>query len=494
MSRPDLPNSLNIAYRDDLESQDCAQQHEAADLLPTVEETQSFARQQREARPVAGQGGQSQGGAQEKTGEADVQAKDRGGSANHDACPVSKEYNALIDKAWRNVYDPTPLGDLAALKNKYNCQIKNPSDAIRFVNQELSRTEDVFTRVLNPTQVRQMDRLMKGSGKGIGLEVTAVDPERAKETGSLKVIEVIPNSSAAKMGVQKGDYIATVDGVDLTSKKPEEAFALLQSEKTHNITVVRGGKKLDITLAQSAVDVPAVVDRKIPGTNIAYIRIRDFMQDDESYELQNAIKRYPNVDGFVFDVRGNLGGAVDQALQSASMIVGNGTLLTTRQRRQDDNPAGPASYDNTSYTLDEWELVQRSIAPDGRVNEKRDLRLADLVDKPAVVLVNGDTASAAEIFAAALQQNGEATLVGTSTFGKGIGQTVFLDQPAGSRVQVTNFRFFTPNGDWIGDAAKNRIGIKPDRVIQNGKFAEPETDSDLQFQAAIAEINKKLGR
>lgn len=483
MSRSELPHSPKIAFRDDRTSPDFAGQEElAADLLPTPEESHAFARRQKDEEPAAGQGGQAQHG--------EKGAK----SADSKSCPVSNEYNALIDKAWRNIYDPTPLGDLAALKNKYNCQIKKPADAIRFVNQELARTEDVFSKVLNPTQVRQMDLMMKGSSKGVGLEVMAVDPERAKETGSLKVIEVIPNSSAAKMGVQKGDYIATIDGVDLTTKKPEEAYALLQAEKTHNITVLRDGKKIDMTLAQTAVDVPAVVDRKIPGTNIAYIRIRDFMQEDQSYELQNAIKRYPYVDGFVFDVRGNMGGAVDQALQSASTVVGHGTLLTTRKRHEDDSPSGPPRYDNTSYTLDQWELVQRDVYPDGTVHEKRDLRLPDLVDKPAVVLVNGDSASAAEIFAAALQQNGEATLVGVPTFGKGIGQTVFLDQPAGSRVQVTNFRFYTPNGDWIGDAGKNRIRVKPDQVVENGKYAEPETVMDLQFQAAIAEINRKLGR
>ena len=232
----------------------------------------------------------------------------------------------------------------------------------------------------------------------------------------------------------------------------------------------------------------------IPGTNIAYIRVRDFMKDNESYELQKAVKRYPYVDGFVFDVRGNLGGSVDQALQSASIIVGKGTLLTTKMRHEDDSPTGKPAYDMTDYTLTDYELVQRDVGPDGKVKEKRDLRLADLVDKPTVVLVNGDTASAAEIFAGALQQNGEAELVGTQTFGKGIGQTVYFDQPAGSRLQVTNFRFFTPNGEWIGDAAGHRIGIKPNQVVENGKYFEPEGASDKQFQAAIAAINEKLGK
>lgn len=268
----------------------------------------------------------------------------------------------------------------------------------------------------------------------------------------------------------------------------------MKTEKTHDITVTRNGEKRELTLRQTAVDVPAVVDRMIPGTNIAYIRVRDFMQDDASYEVQNAVKRYPYADGFVFDVRGNLGGSVDQALQTASIIVDKGTLLTAKTRTEDDIPPGPARYDNTDYTLDQWELVKRDVLPSGKVMERRDLRLPDLIDKPTVILVNGDTASAAEIFAAAVQQNGEGTLIGTKTFGKGIGQTIFMDQPAKSRLQVTNFRFFTPNGDWIGDAAKNRIGIKPDEMVENGRYAEPESESDLQFRAAIASINKKLGK
>lgn len=495
-------DSPDLVPSDDSQSSDLPLGGDLTHLLPSVEETRQFARAQKEGEAgvsPASQSGEAlaQAGAEggKIAGQAAAKQLDKTGKdAPGGSCPVSQEYNTLIEKGWRNIYDPTPLGDLASLKNKYNCQIKSPADAFRFVNQELGKTEDHYSRVLDPAQVRQLDRLIKGKSKGIGIEMIAVDPEKAKETGSLKVIEVIPGSSAAKKGVQKGDYITSVDGVDLNTKTPKEAFALIQSEKTHNITVLRDGKKLALTLEQTAVDMPAVVDRMVPGKNIAYLRIRDFMQDDQSYELQNAIKRYPTVDGFIFDVRGNFGGSLAQSLQSASMVVGEGTLLTTKMRHEDDSPTGPAQYDNTDYSLDEYELVTRIVMPDGKVQETRELRLPDLVNKPSVVLVNGDTASAAEIFAAALQQNDEATLIGTQTFGKGIGQTVFYNQPAGSRLQVTNFRFFTPNGDWIGDAGKTRKGIHPDKEVVNGEFAEPETATDLQYQAAIAEINRRLGR
>ncbi|MCC7528554.1 MAG: PDZ domain-containing protein [Candidatus Melainabacteria bacterium] len=489
MSSTDSPNR---AYRGDRESPNQAANENAEHLIPSIAESQAFARRQN-SEGIAGQADAA--GAAAIAGSEKSQAAGKGGEASTGtACPISREYNALIDKAWRNVYDPAPLGDLSDLKNKYNCQIKTPDDAFRFVNQELSRTGDPFSRVLNPTQSAQLDRVMKGASKGVGLEVIAVEPGKAKTTGSLRVIEVIPGSAAHKMGVKKGDYITNVDGVDLTAKKPEEGFALLLAPSTHDITVTRDGQKRELTLIPTTVDIPCVVDRMIPGTNIAYIRVRDFMQDDASYEVQNAVKRYPYADGFVFDVRGNLGGSVDQALQSASIIVAKGTLLTSKTRTEDDRATGPARYDNTDYTLDQWELVKRDVLPSGKVVEKRDLRLPDLIDKPTVILVNGDTASAAEIFAAAIQQNGEGTLIGTKTFGKGIGQTIFMDQPARSRLQVTNFRFFTPNGEWIGDAAKNRIGLTPNEEVENERYAEPESESDKQFRAAIRAINKKLGK
>jgi len=410
-------------------------------------------------------------------------------------CPVSRTYNTLIEKAHRNVFDPSSLGDLNALLNKHNCEIKTAEDAFRFVNQELAPLADPFSRVLNPAQVKKFDEMLQGAGKGTGIEITPVDPESAKTTGPLRVREVVAGSSADTQGVKPGDFIQALNGVDLTTKSPEEAFKLLTEDRSHNVTVVRDGQKIDLNLLRRTVDMPAVVDRLIPGTNIAYIRIRDFMQDDQSYELQNALKRYPLAEGFVFDVRGNAGGAVDQALQSASMIVGKGQLLSEKMRRTDDNSSGAPNYAHNEFVLEKWELVHREILPNGQFRDKqRYLRLPDIVDKPSVVLVNGETASAAEIFTAALQQNGEATVIGAQTFGKGIGQTVFYHQPEGSRVQVTNFRFYTPNGDWIGDAGKNRIGIKPDEVVENGRYAVPESSSDVQYQAAIAAINKKLGR
>lgn len=489
-------DSLKIAYSGYLESQDSSADANAS-LLPNLLDSQTFARSR-----SAGASEISLIEAQAQTGGAgDLPTPENGGriaagnKGEAGACRVSATYNTLIEKAYRNIFDPAPLGDLDSLLNKHNCQIKNAEDAFKYANEELARSGDNFTKVLNPAQVQKLEELLKGSNKGVGIEVIPVEPETAKNKGSLRVREVIAGSSAERQGLQRGDFITSIDGVDTRKTTPQEAHKLLSEDRAHNISILRDGKPLEFNLLRRTVDMPAVMDKLVPGTNIAYIRVRDFMQDDESYELQNAIKRYPLAEGFIFDVRGNAGGAVDQALQSASMIVGKGQLLSEKVRRQDDSSNGAPNYAHNEFVLDQWELVHREILPNGEYKDKqRYLRLPDIVDKPAVVLVDGETASAAEIFTAALQQNGEATVIGAQTYGKGIGQTVFYHQPAGSRLQVTNFRFYTPNGDWIGDAGKNRIGIKPDEVVATNQYAVPESDQDKQFQAAIAAINKKIGK
>lgn len=492
--RESSSDSLKIAYSGDIESQDSSTEANGA-LLPSLLDSQTFARSQNtNLKETAVTQAQAQAGA-DVVQTADAVSLRVAGKGDEPACRVSSTYNTLIEKAYRNMFDPAPLGDLDSLLNKHNCQIKNAEDAFKFANEELARSGDHFTKVLNPEQVKKLDQLLKGANRGVGIEVTPVEPEAAKVSGSLRVREVIAGSSAERQGLHRGDFITSIDGVDIRKTTPQQAHKLLSEDKPHNLTVLRDGKPLEFNLLRRTVDMPAVADKLIPGTNIAYIRVRDFMQDDQSYELQNAIKRYPLAEGFIFDVRGNAGGAVDQALQSASMVVGKGQLLSEKVRSQDDNPTGSPNYAHNEFVLDQWELVHREILPNGEYRDKqRYLRLPDIVDKPSVVLVDGETASAAEIFTAALQQNGEATVIGAQTFGKGIGQTVFYNQPEGSRLQVTNFRFYTPNGEWIGDAGSNRTGIKPDEVVPTNQYAVPESEQDKQFQAAIAAINKKLGK
>lgn len=479
-------DSPNIALKSDV----LPDENDHAHLLPNIADSQKFARRQQDN---GAEGLATDGAFADAKGETKIGAADSGKQGGGASCPVSKEYNALIEKAWRNAYDPSALGNLNSLKNKHNCEIKSPGDAIKYANQELAPLQDQYSMVLDSQQVKKLDALMSGTSKGMGFEFSVIAPEKAKTTGTLKVNDVIPGSPAAKAGLARGDYITKVDGVDLSTQKTEDVFEKIKADKTHSLTVVRDGKPLEFNLTPDKVNLPPVVDRMIPGTNIAYIRIRNFINENESYELQKAILRHKDADGYVFDVRGNPGGLVDQALQSASLIVGGGSLLSVKQRHEDDNPNGKPSYDLTNYNLDKYELEKRDILPNGQVKVQRDLRVNDIVDKPAVILVNEETASAAEIFAAAVQQNGDGELVGHKTFGKGIGQTVFRDQPAGSRVQVTNFRYYTPSGDWLGDADHNRIGLKPDQVVDNPAYAEPETENDKQYQAAIASINKQLG-
>lgn len=415
-------------------------------------------------------------------------------SAAGAACPQNKVYAALIEKAINNVYDPTPFGDLEKLKNKHNCEIKTAADAFRFVNQELQAHGDRFNQVLPPAEAKAFLKLFDGQTKGFGFEFYAVDPAIAASSGALKVRDVFPGSPAEKKGLKAGDYISAIDDVSLQSKTFDAAAEMLTSDKSHKLTVIRDGKPLVLNLTPAEIDTPAVDAHMVPGTKIGYIRIRDFIQEDTIDELNAAVKKMPNATGFVIDLRDNPGGAVDQALLSASVIVGKGKLLTMRNRVEEDGVTPTPEYDTQVFSLNKDELVRRDTDAAGKtVDGMRDLRPDDLINKPTILLVNGGTASAAEIFTGAVQQNNEGTVIGEQTYGKGIGQTVFRGMESGSVLETTTFRFFTPNGQWIGDANKNRIGITPNIKVVNPTYFDPEGANDTQFRTAIAEINKKIG-
>lgn len=410
------------------------------------------------------------------------------------ACPQNKIYATLIDKAVRNVYDPTPFGDLEALKNKHNCEIKTTADAFRFANQELKAAGDRFNQVLPPTEAKTFLNLFEGKSKGFGFEYFPTDPARVATEGPLKVRDVFPDSPAAKAGLKKGDTFVAIDGTDIRTKSFDDASNLLTAEQPQKFTVMRDGKRIELTATPAEVDAPAVDAHMIPGTKIGYVRIRDFIQSDTIDELNVAVKKMPDAQGFVFDLRDNPGGAVDQALYSAAVIVGNGKILTMRNRVEEDGKTPKPEYETQVFTLTKDELVRKDTDAFGKTTVgMRDLRPDDLIDKPTVLLVNGGTASAAEIFTGAVQQNNEGTVIGEQTYGKGIGQTVFRDQPGGSVLEATTFRFFTPNGQWIGDADKNRIGITPNIKVVSPAWFEPEGSTDTQFRTAITEINKKIG-
>jgi len=308
--------------------------------------------------------------------------------------------------------------------------------------------------------------------------------------GNPLIEDIIPGGPAEKAGLKAGDAIAAVNGQSLTNAtmiNTRKAIAGKEGE-TITLTVVRNGKTLPdmkVTRAQVKQDKLNFKTLTAPnGQKVGYIRLEDFMDLNAPEEMDSALKTL-KVDRLVIDLRGNPGGMMPICLELASMFVEKGTLVSTRTRIHD------AGYETTKFELQDQALAVVTKNEDsGKVSTRLQQRQEPIAAKTQVViLVDGNSASAAEMFTAALQQNGRAIVVGEQSFGKGIGQSV-MRFPNGTEFHVTTFRYFTPNGFWLGNggngaASKEQFGITPDHKVpftkaKGARFGSP-LDNQLNF-------------
>jgi carboxyl-terminal processing protease len=272
----------------------------------------------------------------------------------------------------------------------------------------------------------------------VGLEVSLEeDPDGQMQR--VRVIAPIEDTPAERAGIRPGDAIISIDGMPVDSANLGDTVNRMRGEPGTEvrITVERDGveEPLSFTLVRDHVLVRSVKhDMLEPG--YGYVRITHFSEttgndlNDALVELQEAAGE-PGLRGLVLDLRNNPGGVLDSAVDVSDAFLDSGVIVTA----------------------------------DGRVSEARfrmDARAGDLLrGAELVVLVNGGSASASEIVAGALQDNHRATLVGTSTFGKGSVQTV-MPLSDGRAIKLTTSKYYTPSGTSIHDR-----GISPDISIDN---------------------------
>jgi carboxyl-terminal processing protease len=267
----------------------------------------------------------------------------------------------------------------------------------------------------------------RGAFGGLGLEVTM-------ENGLIKIVSPIDGTPAARAGLRSDDVISSLDKKPVGGLTLQEAVDKMRGPPRAPITltIVRKGvdHPIDVKLVRSVIHVIPV--KYQAEDDVGYININSF-NEQTSADLQKAIKGLKRqigakLKGYIIDLRNNPGGLLDQAIGVADAFLDRGTIVITKGRQE----------------------VQKSEARPG-----------DMTDgKKLVVLVNGGSASAAEIVAGALQDHHRATLIGTRSFGKGSVQTII---PLGSNgaLMLTTARYYTPSGRSI--QAK---GIQPDAVVE----------------------------
>ncbi len=295
---------------------------------------------------------------------------------------------------------------------------------------------------------------MNGNYSGIGISIYPPD-----DSGAL-IHRVFKNSFAEQAGVQKGDKVLAVDGEEVYGLSSSELGDRITGEEgtTVVLTIRRGDEVLDITVTRGNVYVERVEYFMLDG-GIGYIHITSFTGD--AVDEFNAAIEALTADGassLIVDLRNNGGGYLDTVIDIADAVLGECVIASWKGKTKD-----PAE-------------VFRSDA--------------DHCDLPMVLLVNGNSASASEIFAGAVQDNSRAYVIGTQTFGKGIVQTTFPLSGDNGYLKLTTDAYFTPNGTDL-----NGTGITPDLIVElpdELMYLDVYTlytdypDQDTQLQAAIA--------
>lgn len=296
--------------------------------------------------------------------------------------------------------------------------------------------EDPYTSYLNQENSGAFSEMLSGEFEGIGATLTL------KEGQPMIAEEPVKSSPAAKSGLAINDLIVQVDGKETKDKPLNETVSWIRGKKGTSVTLTiqRGQETFDVEVVRDTIPIESVFftldeDEK----KIGKIEIITF-SENTAVELQKAIEslRKEGATSFVLDVRGNPGGYLDQVEVMASMFLKDGELILQLGNKD--------------------KII-------GEVKASKELDRGFKVTEPVVVLVDGQSASASEILAAALQESAGIPVVGTKTFGKGTVQGVrsFDDQ---SELKMTMQKWLTPKGNWL-----NKVGLTPDVAVDFPDYA-----------------------
>jgi len=290
---------------------------------------------------------------------------------------------------------------------------------------------DPHSSYMNEDDFRDMQVQTRGSFGGLGLEVT-------QDNGLVKVVSPIDDTPAAKAGLQPGDLITHLDGQPVMGMGLNDAVEKMRGQpgSTIKLSIRRGTKEpFDVTLTRAVIKIVSVRSRMIQ--DVGYLRVTVFNEQTESgvrkaaEELKSHNKN--GLTGLVLDLRNNPGGLLDQAVSVSDDFLDAGEIVSTRGRKKEEG--------------------QRFFAKTGEL----------FPNVPMVVLINGGSASAAEIVAGALQDHHRAVVVGSKSFGKGSVQTV-IPLPGHGAMRLTTARYYTPSGRSI-----QNTGIEPDIIVPPAK-------------------------
>lgn len=324
----------------------------------------------------------------------------------------------------------------------------------------VSSLEDPYSVYYTKDEFAALMESSSGSYCGIGAYVS-----QDVKTGVITIVKPFEGGPAYKAGMLPGDIIYKVSGEEATGKDLSEIVSKMKGEEgtTVDLEIIRAGESdpIKLTIERRTVEVPTI-SYEMLDNKVGYIQIAEF-DEVTGPQFRSAITDLDNqgMKGLVIDLRNNPGGLLDTVCDMLDRMLPEGLIVYTEDK-------------NGTRTEEVKSTAEESF------------------DKPLVVMINGNSASASEVFAGAIQDYGIGTILGTTSFGKGIVQSV-IPLSDGSGVKVTVSKYYTPKGRNI-----HEIGIEPDVVVELKDKLKTKVvidkSEDNQLQEAIKIINEKSSK
>ena len=342
--------------------------------------------------------------------------------------------NQLDYSAVEEVYDK--------LKNNFDGKLDQKKLENGLREGLVNAAGDPYTEFLNAQESKEFQQELSGSFEGIGAELS-------KDEELVVIVSPIAGFPAAKAGLKAKDAIVEIDGKSAIDLSITEAVKKIRGKTGTKVKlgIIRDEKRLDFEITRAKISIPSVETEKVAG-NIGVIKISRFGEDTVELTREAALNlQEDKVKGVILDLRGNPGGLLDASVGVSSVWLDKGEIVLEEKRG--------------------GQVIKTHFASGSSV----------LNGLPTVVLINEGSASASEIVAGALRDNGAATLLGTKSFGKGSVQEV-QQLDFGGILKVTIARWFTPDGVNI-----DKDGIKPDKKV---KITDKDIKAERDPQQAAA--------
>lgn len=333
--------------------------------------------------------------------------------------------------------------------------VRREAVALEFFNESIDSLDKYSAFIPSKT----------GFGPGAVLEeqVVGIGVELKKHDNGALINDTIPNSPASQGGLQKGDVITGINNRSVQGMSLDQIAGQIggSSGTSVSLQINRSGQVFSRTLTRRSVYVGSVSGAQMLTSTVGYVKLKQFSENSKE-DLEKAMLQLWQQQGMktlVLDLRGNPGGLLTEAIDVADLFVPKGRIVATRGRNAGDNMDEQATWERT------WSI-------------------------PLVVLVDGDSASASEILAAAIQENRRGVIVGRTTYGKGTVQTHFPLQTVSGELKLTTAKFYSPNGREMAGA-----GVTPDYHVNTG--SQPFTgtlaqDPDVAAAMQVASTAQQL--